>query len=240
MAPQIPADCPHELRPGVTVCLHCRRASQDAARARWMRLVMRAGAAVLVVGVGAGIVAGRGSELQETAQAALEIDSSSGVKSLAAAEVPPPVAASAPAPQPSAARPRKPAVKPAPTPNANVPLEPLVAPGRTEVGDGLYIERAGETVTVHFDTPETRTRRRDKFERVVRRTLPEIYGSAAEALLSSIPEGSLVDPVDLVTEIAERGVKLDAGDGWKVSLWPETRPGQDGPLVVSYRVAVTR
>jgi hypothetical protein len=206
-----------------------------------MRMGMRVGAAVLVLGVAAGIVAGRGSsELQETAQAALEIDSSSGVKPLAAAEVPPPVAAAARAPEIPAARPQKPATKAPPKANADVPLEPLVALGRTEVGDGLYIERAGETVTVHFDTPGTRTRRRDKFERVVRRTLPEIYGSAAEVLLSSIPEGTLVDPVDLVTEIAERGVKLDAGDGWKVSLWPETRPGQDGPLVVSYRVAVTR
>lgn len=128
----------------------------------------------------------------------------------------------------------------APKPKADIPLAPLVAPGRTDVGNGLYIERAGETVTVHFDTPQTRTRRRDKFERVVRQTLPEIYGSAAEALLSAIPEGALVDPADLVTEIAERGVRLDAGDGWKVALWPETRPGQDGPLVVSYRVAVTR
>jgi hypothetical protein len=122
------------------------------------------------------------------------------------------------------------------------PLAPLVAPGRTEVGDGLYIERAGETVTVHFDTPTTRTRRRDKFESVVRRTLPEVYGSAAEAILSSIPEGTLVDPTIMVTDIAERGrgVRLDSGDGWKFSLWPETRPGEDGPLVVSYRVAVTQ
>jgi hypothetical protein len=110
------------------------------------------------------------------------------------------------------------------------------------MGDGLYIERAGETVTVHFDTPTTRTRRRDKFESVVRRTLPEVYGSAAEAILSSIPEGTLVDPAIMVTDIAERGrgVRLDSGDGWKFSLWPETRPGEDGPLVVSYRVAVTQ
>lgn len=200
---------------------------------------MRAGVATLVVAVVAGIFAGRGSELQETAQAALETDSAAGIQSLAAAEVPTsaPVAPAA-SPPPVASPSQKPAAHS--MQKKHMPLEPLVGPGRTEVGDGLYIERAGETVTVHFDTPETRTRRRDKFERVVRRTLPEIYGSAAEALLSSIPEGRLVEPVDLVTEIAERGVELDAGDGWKVSLWPETRPGQDGPLVVSYRVAVTR
>ncbi|MGI8843682.1 MAG: hypothetical protein ACR2HZ_08280 [Gemmatimonadaceae bacterium] len=133
--------------------------------------------------------------------------------------------------------------RPAPSARSTTrPLAPLVAPGRTEMGDGVYIERAGQTVTVHFDTPTTRTRRRDKFESVVRRTLPEVYGSAAEAILSSIPEGTLVDPAIMVTDIAERGrgVRLDSGDGWKFSLWPETRPGEDGPLVVSYRVAVTQ
>jgi hypothetical protein len=200
---------------------------------------MRAGSGALIVAVAVSIIAGRGSELRKTAEAALATDSSGGIPQLAAAEVPQPApekTSSRPAVQPPPVR--KAAPKAAANPDA--PLEPLIAPGRTEVGDGLYIERAGETVTVHFDTPGTRTRRRDKFERVVRRTLPEIYGSAAEALLSSIPEGMLVEPVDLVTEVAERGVKLDAGDGWKVSLWPETRPGQDGPLVVSYRVAVTR
>lgn len=249
MSPQIPTDCPHELRPGVTVCLHCRRNAQEAQRSRWIRVGMRAGTAALVVAIGAGIVAGRGSELQESAEAAL-IDSAAGIQQLAAAELPPPkpeqapAAAAAPTTEAPKSAPVKAASVPAPAASsakaADVPLEPLVAPGRTDMGDGLYVERAGQTVTVHFDTPQTRTRRRDKFERVVRRTLPEVYGSAAEVLLSSIPEGTLVEPVDLVTELAERGVKLDAGDGWKVSLWPETRPGSDGPLVVSYRVAVTR
>ena len=237
MSPQIPTDCPHELRPGVTVCLHCRRAAQDAARAKWVQIGMRAGTAALVLAIAVGVVSGGGDDMRDSAQAALDVDSASGIRQLAAAEVPSPQGRTEPAPSAAPApEPRKPAA----AEPASVPLEPLVALGRTEVGGGLYIERAGDSVTVHFDTPETRTRRRDKFERVVRRTLPEIYGSAAEALLSSIPEGQMVEPADLVTEIAERGVKLDAGDGWKVSLWPETRPGQDGPLVVSYRVAVTR
>jgi hypothetical protein len=202
-----------------------------------MRLGVRAGSLVLVVAVVTAIVAGRTGD---------------GSRSPVAVVLPESVPASpvdsteAPASAESSGLVRTAAALPAPKPKApavaerQTPLPALVRPGRTEVGDGLYIERAGETVTVHFDTPEARTRRRDKFERVVRRTLPEIYGSAAEALLSSIPEGTLVEPVDLVTEVAERGVKLDAGDGWKVSLWPETRPGQDGPLVLSYRVAVTR
>jgi hypothetical protein len=237
MSPQIPSDCPHELRPGVTVCLHCRRAEQEAARQRQTRTGMRVGAVALVVAVGAGLVSTRGGEVQVGAGMIAVADSALLAEPLVVATVDSqPVVRASTAEKQTVTAPRataKPAKKP-------VPLAPLVALGRTDVGDGLYIERSEETVTVHFDTPETRTRRRDKFERVVRRTLPEIYGSAAEALLSSIPEGALVEPVDLVTEIAERGVELDAGNGWKVALWPETRPGEDGPLVVSYRVAVTR
>lgn len=244
MSPGIPKECPHDLRPGVTVCLHCRRAEMDMARAKVARVGIRAGAGSLVVAIAVALVVSGSDELRdstnpetsnppsvETARreaasspqnspATSEPDAAGGSTSLMAAEPPAP---------PS-------------TKSASRPLAPLVAPGRTEVGDGLYIERAGETVTVHFDTPTTRTRRRDKFESVVRRTLPEVYGSAAEAILSSIPEGTLVDPTIMVTDIAERGrgVRLDSGDGWKFSLWPETRQGEDGPLVVSYRVAVTQ
>lgn len=193
-----------------------------------MRTGMRVGTAALVIAVAAGLLSTRGDVVQGDGTVALA-DSAQITEPVVVSAVDSQRARKEAPPAPSS----KPAKK-------TVPLAPLVAPGRTDVGDGLYIERAGETVTVHFDTPETRTRRRDKFERVVRRTLPEIYGSAAEALLSSIPVGSLVEPVDLVTEIAETGVELDVGNGWKVALWPETRPGQDGPLVVSYRVAVTR
>ena len=236
MSPQIPADCPHELRPGVTVCLHCRRAEQEAARARQTQTGMRIGVVALVVAIGAGLLSTRGDEVHVGAGTIAPADSALTVDPMVVAAVDSAALRSKPEAKRSQDAPQR-ATRPQRKP---APLAPLVAPGRTDVGDGLYIERAGETVTVHFDTPETRTRRRDKFERVVRRTLPEIYGSAAEALLSSIPEGTLVEPADLVTEIAERGVELDAGDGWKFALWPETRPGQDGPLVVSYRVAVTR
>lgn len=197
---------------------------------------MRVGAVALVLAVGAGLISTQGEQVQVAGEiASPSIDSAKAPTVVASADS---VTAPTPAKKEPAAAPA--ATKVAAKKTTTKPLAPLVAPGRTDVGDGLYIEREGEIVTVHFDTPGTRTRRRDKFERVVRRTLPEVYGAAAEALLSSIPEGSLVEPVDLVTEIAEKGVELDVGDGWKVALWPETRPGQDGPLVVSYRVAVTR
>jgi len=45
---------------------------------------------------------------------------------------------------------------------------------------------------------------------------------------------------DLVSELTQQGVKLPPYDGWTVAVWPETRPGQDGPLVVSYRVTFIR
>ncbi len=243
----IPKECPHELRPGVTVCLHCRRAEMDIARAKVARVGVRAGAVGLTLAVTVAFVVSGSDALKDSAQVPTSSTPSVELPSLAVAvstlpdsAVSPPVRAAARSSaevNASAQRPAPPVAQPTPR-----PLGPLVAPGRTEMGDGLYIERAGETVTVHFDTPTTRTRRRDKFESVVRRTLPEVYGSAAEAILSNIPEGTLVDPAIMVTDIAERGrgVRLDSGDGWKFSLWPETRPGEDGPLVVSYRVAVTQ
>jgi hypothetical protein len=33
-------------------------------------------------------------------------------------------------------------------------------------------------------------------------------------------------------------VRLPARYGWAIRLWPGVRPGQDGPLVVTYRVSV--
>lgn len=244
MSPGIPKECPHDLRPGVTVCLHCRRAEMDVSRAKVARVGVRAGAAGLVIAITVAFVVSGSDALRDSGDLQTGNPPSLETASLVGADSPQDSLVSA-APNPvrgsallmAAEPPVPPAIKSTPR-----PLAPLVAPGRTEVGDGLYIERAGETVTVHFDTPTTRTRRRDKFESVVRRTLPEVYGSAAEAILSSIPEGTLVDPTIMVTDIAERGrgVRLDSGDGWKFSLWPETRPGEDGPLVVSYRVAVTQ
>src|SRR5688572_1596802 len=35
------ADCPHELRPGLTVCLHCRRAEREAKGAHRRRILAK-------------------------------------------------------------------------------------------------------------------------------------------------------------------------------------------------------
>ena len=119
-------------------------------------------------------------------------------------------------------------------------LAPVVAQGRTELTGGMFAVRSGDTVTVHFDTPEARTRRPEKFEQIVRTTLPQVHGAAAQTLLGSIAPGSLIGAVDLVNELPVRGLHLKGRDGRTISLWPETRPGRDGPLVVAYRAVPSR
>jgi hypothetical protein len=93
---------------------------------------------------------------------------------------------------------------------------------------------------VDFDLMMTRTRRRDKFERILRETLPALYGARADSVLGTIPEGSLVGEGDLLTELPLRGIHLPLGAGYQLTVWPETRPGRDGPLVVSYRARVVK
>ena len=112
--------------------------------------------------------------------------------------------------------------------------------GRSDLPDSLIAERAGDSVVVDFDTPMTRTRRRDKFESVVRRTLPMVFGAPIDSVLRTIPDGAIVGDADLLTELPKRGVHLPIANGWTLDLWPETRPGQDGPLMVSYWARVTR
>ena len=128
---------------------------------------------------------------------------------------------------------------PAPAP-ATPAIVPVVPEGRTELAGGMFALRSGDTVTVHFDTPDARTRRPERFEQLVRSTLPLAYGAAAEALLASVAPGALVGAVDLVTELPTRGLHLRASDGRALSIWPETRPGRDGPLVISYRATLAR
>jgi hypothetical protein len=93
---------------------------------------------------------------------------------------------------------------------------------------------------VHFDTSPLRTRRADKFDHVVRQTLPAVYGALADTLLAAIPEGRLAAPNELVTTLPTRGIQLPMPNGWRLGIWPETRPGRDGPLVVGYRALVQR
>ena len=124
----------------------------------------------------------------------------------------------------------------APAVEAAVPkLEPKIAEGRRNLAESMFAVREGAEVTVHFDTDAWRTRYDWKFERVVRSTLPILYGNVVRAALDSIPEGQLAAGGDLLTELTTRGIDLPIGEGQTLRVWPVTRPGQDGPLVVAYR-----
>jgi hypothetical protein len=126
-----------------------------------------------------------------------------------------------------------------PTPSAP-PMSPIVGQGVTRLPDSVVAIRKGDSVTVHFDVARVRTRRADKFERVVRATLPAVYGPAAASELARIPSGQLASEGDLLTDLPARGLRVPIGDGWALAVWPVTRPGETGPLVVMYRAVVTR
>ena len=238
MPPQTPASCTHELRPGITVCLHCRHAARQSQAARTRVLLLRAGGAVALLAVAAGAVAlPRGGAVPTPPRATL------------AAEVPPPGAAAEPtADAPIASAPAS-IVRPVahatvPPGHAAEPMTarhsgPIIPEGRTELRGGVVAVRTGDTVAVHFDTPATRTRRRDKFERLVRTTLPAVFGPAADSALAAVPRGRLTAPGDLLTELPRRGLRLATPNG-TLALWPATRPGRDGPLVVTYVATLVR
>ena len=127
---------------------------------------------------------------------------------------------------------------PAPRTEAPAPkLEPKIAEGRRNLAESMFAVREGPEVTVHFDTDAWRTRYDWKFERVVRSTLPILFGNVVRAALDSIPEGQLAAGGDLLTELTTRGIELPISEGQTLRLWPVTRPGQDGPLVVAYRAS---
>lgn len=257
MPPDSPAPsaaCTHDLGPGTSVCLRCRQERRDAARARQQRIFALSGVAALgllgvyVLGASAAStwrakspldtlrVPARASVIASSVSAGADVKQH-GASALDAAPAPAPSMTPAPA-SPAAT----PVVAPSatPMPASQPPLALIVREGRTDLPDSLIVERGGDSVVVDFDTPASRTRRRDKFERVVRQTLPMVYGARVDSVLRTIPDGGIVTGADLLTELPKRGIHLKVADGWTLDLWPETRPGQDGPLVVSYWARVTR
>ena len=163
-------------------------------------------------------------------------------------------AVSAPAPKPDSTPQAQAAVStPAASPVAvdsssqaatpSVPVKATIAvvipQGRSELADSMFAERSGDSVVVHFDTSPARTRRAEKFERIVRQTLHAVYGAVADTVLATIPEGKLVVSGDLLTVLPTRGIRLES-EKRGIMLWPETRPGRDGPLVVAYRTTLAR
>lgn len=119
-------------------------------------------------------------------------------------------------------------------------LQPRIAEGRRELGDSIFAVRTGRVVSVHFDTETLRTRYDWKFEGVVRATLPVVFGQDVRAALDAVPSGTLVRG-NLLQDLPTRGIPLAlAAQGVTLRIWPITRPGRDGPIVVAYRATVSR
>jgi hypothetical protein len=229
--------CTHERRPGTTVCLHCRHAARIAAADRRKKLAFRGAALAIVAAVVStaglmsatkirGRLAERGAVEQQPSASSTtpKADSASGT--------------SLPILQQAATPPRDSGVRDTPVARSQPALTPVIAPGETILADSVIAVRTDSAVTLSFDKPMTRTRLPEKFERFLRRTLAEIYGAQIEGVLASQPEGSLTGQGNLLSELPTRGIHVPVSEDWKLIIYPETRPGLDGPLVIRYRVTV--
>ncbi len=241
-AMQLPTNpCPHELRPGTTVCLHCRWEARSATRRRRRRLLMKgsSGLALLSTLAVIGLV-GRVAFEKRLSSPRLRVATAT-VMSDAGGDAAKAMAAAPSTAQQGVTTPAAPAAAPATTtPVTPAPVSPLVPQGQSSLPDSLLAMRADSVITVSFDRTMIRTRNPWKFERLVRSTLPALYGPLADSALARIPEGGLVRQGDLINELPTRGMRIPVAPGWTFTLFPITRPGQDGPLVTQYRVSVVR
>jgi hypothetical protein len=234
--------CPHDVGPGIPVCLRCRKENRTATRERRRRALFAIAAVALgVATIGAAGAAGLlDSELRAAgfvippaaapAAAPSEQTLPSSVATVTAVDAPV-VGASVSADSTVVS-----------TASVTIPpaaeLAATIGEGRTSFRDGIVAERRGDEVTVHFDTPATRTRRPEKFEGILRATLPLIYGARVDSALVAMPAGTLVPTHGLTTDLPTQGLYVPVPGGPTLRIWPETRPGENGPLVVRYRVLV--
>jgi hypothetical protein len=248
MASRSVPPCDHELRPGITVCLRCQHAERAAQRAKQRQMMARGGAAVLALAVvGAVGVTAASTWISRASSSKPEGETSTPVATTADSTPAPDSVAPTPA-TPVArevsaagvlAKPavNAPAAKPVTTTPSSVSL--VVPVGRTELRDTIVAVRSGDTVRVSFDLLLSRTRRADKFEAIVRSTLPQVFGSAADSALRALPYGSVARAGDLIETLPSSGFHIPLTNGRTIAVWPETRVGRDGPLVIAYR-AVAR
>lgn len=248
MSPDTRPPCPHDIGPGIAVCLRCRQEERQLALARQRRMLTRVGlmlAGVVVVAVvGNAAVSALRTSAKERAREPFHLLASTSTTSSVRQQGAPTANSVG---SNGAGAPGKAATSTNASSNANAPpgakpahaLTLKVPLGRTGLRDSMYVERDADSVVVHFDTELARTRRRDKFEATVRTTLPVLYGVAMDSMLAALPGGAITGGRDLVNEVAVRGVRLPVPAGGTLELWPVTRPGRDGPLVVGYRARVT-
>lgn len=238
MSERIAPPCPHDVGPGIPVCLRCRKENRVATRERRRRALF----ATAAIGLGVATIGAAG--------AAGMLDSELRAAGFAIPE------ASAPA-APSEAEPQSvPATAPATAPVVSVTpestvvsvasvttppvaeLAPTIGEGKTSLRDGIVAQRRGDEIMVLFDTPAARTRRPEKFEAILRATLPQIFGAMVDSALVAMPAGTLVPPHGLTTDLPTQGLYVPVSGGSTLRIWPETRQGEDGPLIVRYRVLV--
>jgi hypothetical protein len=246
----------------MAVCLHCLHADRVAARERRQRVIIRSTVWTLSLAV-VGIVGAAGanavvrhpepaaSARATTKRVAPAAAVASGDSATPAIQLQGAPAAAAPAPDASGpdSAVQSPAVttpnaSPAPVVDSAPPPSPVIGPilpqGRTDFADSVFAVRRGDTVVVSFDTGPGRTRRADKFESIVRQTLRDVYGPIADTLLAAVPSGRLTTATELVATLPRKGLHLQGPHGPRIALWPRTRPGRNGPLVVAYRTVIER
>jgi hypothetical protein len=232
--------CPHDVGPGIPVCLRCRKENRIATRERRRRALFATAAVALgVATIGAAGAAGMLDSELRAAGFAIPVASVQSDASVSAPQSAPETTADS-APQPIASvSPESTVVSVA---SVTIPpaaeLAATIGEGRTSLRDGIVAERRGDEITVHFDMPLARTRRPEKFEGVLRATLPQLYGARVDSAVIAIPAGTLVPAQGLTTDLPTQGLYLPVPGGPTLRIWPETRPGASGPLVVRYRVLV--
>jgi hypothetical protein len=237
--------CTHQRRPGTTVCLLCRQEARVAAAERRKKLFLRGTALAIVIAVVALVMSGVLSLRNRAERREAAAADSAATAHVASATAP---AADSVVPQgqmPAAAKtvPPAPATSaiPAPTTAARgAAFAPTIRVGDTPLGGGAVATRGDSGVSVAFDTPELRTRIPEKFERYLRATLSQVYGSRIDPVLANIPLGKLAGQGDLLYELPVRGIRFPVEPGWHLEVFPEIRPGRDGPLVIRYRASVVK
>ena len=221
--------CPHDLRPGITVCYHCRRDARLAASARRNASAKQLGIVLLILVPLAVVVVpkvkmlGSATSSEMTHKGSTITQAASDEKKV---EVPP-----------TEVKPGASAGEVVSMPGST--FEPVIKDGPVELSNGAIATRSGDTVVVDFDIPMLRTRRAAKFEDIVRRSLADVYGARMDSVLSAIPTGSIVQVEDLFNDLPQTGLRIVIGGGKAITVTPRVKMRDDGPLVVAYHAIVS-
>jgi hypothetical protein len=230
------------------VCLRCRHDARIKAADQRNRFLLRASAVTIVTGtfvvaasLGATAIRAKGEARRNANAVAVEHAAATQPATQPVTQVATPAAdstATTAASTASAATGSEALARAGSTTLGGAPLTPIIAEGESPLLDSVTAFRADSAVTVSFDTRAMRTRNPEKFEQLVRRTLPAIYGHSVDSVLARLPDGGISRQGNLLLELPIRGVRLPLSAGWMIQLFPETRAGVGGPIVVRYRVMV--